>query len=469
MNDEVFQVDPPPPSNWFVDGLSDIGRCIRRVVSCNFQKIGVTERESEKLTFSRTPISSSLVQSYAAWRRSALWIATAALLLHAVVLFASFERTETSVRRNARKSAEELVKQQRKQMEAQNPAFAFQQINEEQRRRQEREQVKTIENNTVKQLGKSNLQLVDTLVWLGHTGLIAGIILVLFSAVFWADLRRSRLLSRIGWSVMFFVPILLAFLPASSLMEFGHIDDPTVRKTVTRTLGVAIGLSVFVGLGAKVIAIFPGVIRSSMSLKTLLPESATPGWIVAMIAPLYALVLLLMLLTANQIGGSVFLLLGAICLTIAPAVYIVCAKALVRPRGPKGVSSVVNRIRLTAVGFNVLGIVFVSIFVIDLELLEFSDVVNFVLGLIGSVLLLTVVVSDLVVSLLRAGYLQSQDFQESRLRENLDRRFAALAEIGNEEAAGRPQFENPPPLPIPSRDRAEDSIATVDESAFLPE
>jgi hypothetical protein len=443
---------PPRQSNAFLRAMVEVGRSFRRVLACNFQKTRVTEGEHAKMAFSRSPITSPIVQSYVAWRKSALWITTIALSIHAIVLFVSFERTETAVRRSTRETVEKQLEQQRKQNRSRaerSASFRLSQPSSSERRRQERRLIENREDKTVENLGQSNLTLIDILTWIGHGGIIVGIILVLLSAIFWSNLPRSRVLARWGWGIMFLVPVILAFLPVSTLMDFSHIDSEETRKTLVRSLGTLVALSVFVGLGAKVVAIFPGVIRSSMALKTLLPESAVPGWIVSLIAPIYMLVLMLLLVTINQIGGSVLLIIGALCLMLGPMVYVVCAKAIVRPHSAREVSTVVNRIRFLAVSFSLSGIIMVSIFILDLEILELSDVLNFVLSVVGTVLLLTVVVTDLVVNVLKYGYLQGQGFQESQLREMLDRRFRALAEIGKAVAIEGENDLAPPPLPPP--------------------
>ena len=58
---------------------------------------------------------------------------------------------------------------------------------------------------------------------------------------------------------------------------------------------------IFLVLLMAVLAVFPGIIRSSMGLKTMLPESSVPGWIVTLIAPIYLLVVLVREWRAGEI------------------------------------------------------------------------------------------------------------------------------------------------------------------------
>jgi len=102
MSSPEFESRPSPPvDNPFVRFWVDVWRCIRRVVTSNFQTTRVTDREAGKLAFSGTPISEPVGQSYAAWRRSALWIAAIALFIHVIILFSTFQTTETAFREAA--------------------------------------------------------------------------------------------------------------------------------------------------------------------------------------------------------------------------------------------------------------------------------------------------------------------------------------------------------------------------------
>ena len=47
------------------------------------------------------------------------------------------------------------------------------------------------------------------------------------------------------------------------------------------------------------------MIRSSMTLKTLVPESPMTGWAAALVAPLYSIFLLVVFALVNQAYGNV--------------------------------------------------------------------------------------------------------------------------------------------------------------------
>lgn len=449
---EVFTTEPPrsQPSG-FVRFWAGAGRAVLRVVAGNFQKTRPSDAESAALSFSATPITEPVGQSYAVWRRSALWIAAVALFVHAIVLFSTFRFAETRVRETARNTSKKEVELIRK-VYRKNPATAegAARVNQAARRelwkmRNERSYQKQMEEEFVKRAGSSNLQLLDTVTLISYSIVAISCVLVLLSAVFWTNIRLSRLLSRIGWGIMFATPVLLGLLPLSKLMDFSHLSDAE-RKGVVIGLGLFFAFDVFVKEGSKIIAIFPGIIRSSMGLKTLLPESATPGWIVALITPIYTLMLLLTMITVNQLQGNWLLFFAALCLMTAPLIYLIFAKAIVRPHEAKEIGSVITPIRLAIGILTTVGLVLLSIWVLDLPMVSFGDVFKFIFGLIANVLLLTVVVTDIVIQTMRLGYIQSRGFHQSRMRQMLDRRFAALAQLGRSQTESESDVA-PPPMP----------------------
>lgn len=479
----IFEPEPQSPiydtePNAFVRFWIDVGRCLRRVVAINFQKTRVTDREAAKLASSATPITETVGQSYAAWRRSALWIAGVALFVHVIILFSTFRFQETQVRNavavSERKQLDQLRKANRRnpmevrQMAMQNPMTIGPRYAAIQSSRAEREYIKRMQDTTVKNFGASNLAMLDAIILIGNFVVLVCAVLVILSAVFWNRLRRSKWLARIGWLVLFLSPVLLGLLPLSQLMDFGHVD-PQFRKGIVYAIGAMFAIQVFAKESVKVLAVFPGIIRSSMGLKTLLPESAVPGWIVALIAPIYMLFVLLFVVTVNQLQGGWLLMSAAVCLMAAPAVYLFFGKVIVQPRRADEIGSVVNPIRMAAAGLSVVGLVLFSFWVLDLPGIDLGDVFKIVFGLIANVLLLTVVVTDFIVEKLHTGYIQSRGFEGTRQQETLDRRFAALAQFGRAST----DTGTPAPPPLQQTDGVEpanpfDAPRESDDSLVLP-
>ena len=61
-------------------------------------------------------------------------------------------------------------------------------------------------------------------------------------------------LARWGWYVLIGTPLLLAILPWSRMLDFGHLDDQK-RDAMKSMLGIALGLGMFMMLAPKLLSI----------------------------------------------------------------------------------------------------------------------------------------------------------------------------------------------------------------------
>jgi hypothetical protein len=360
--------------------------CVTRTFTANFQKGGATERERRALESAATPVVNPLAQSYAVWRRATLWVAAASLVGLSLIELFSHTSFETTL--------EESNQQQ----------FA-------------------------QALGESNLKTIDSLLVIMMLSTWAAAALAVVAALRWSDLKRSRRFARLGWLFLFITPLVLSAIPVTSLLDLDHIPSEQ-RATVTSIVGVLFGLGFFVTIAPKALSLFPGIIRSSMTLKTLLPESAVPGWASVLVAPLYAIFLLVVLTLLIQSGGSLLLLAGILCLMAAPAVYLWHAKDVLRPHTPEEANKIVGRRRSQAMLFNLGGFALIGIYILDSAMFDFWDLLKLVFSIEGSVWLLCVISSDLLLALLRTGHEQSRDFHGSELYRSLDEKFAGLKKLG---------------------------------------
>ena len=72
--------------------------------------------------------------------------------------------------------------------------------------------------------------------------------------------------------------------------------------------------------------------------QTLLPEHAAPGWVAAIVGPLYAVFLVVMITILNQMTGNLVLVAGIVCLMIAPLVLVRAARELLRRSSSRAAS-----------------------------------------------------------------------------------------------------------------------------------
>lgn len=358
-------------------------RAVRRYTRSDFTVEHATSSERELLAAATPPIEASSAQDYVAWRRSLLWLSGIALLLVGLLQIVTF----TTMKEMLGGQVSEAV----------------------------------------------DLGTVDGVFGFLILPVFVGGGLALWAATRWRDVRASRRLARIGFLVSFLTPFVVAAIPIQELLEHGQLP-PQDLQALNLMLGTMVGLRFSFVLGPRAIALFPGIIRSSIALKTLLPESPMPGWTAALLAPLYAIFLLVVFALIIQVQGNLLLLLGLACLMVSPLVYVWKARAVLRPHSVEEIGSVIRPVRARASLFTILGVVFFGIFLVDLEV-GFLDLLLFVLSVAGNVLLLTVVGADFFLALMKHGHDQSRDLVRSDLETRLEQRFddltaAGLAELG---------------------------------------
>jgi len=401
--------------------------CAQRVIRSDFQTERATDLERQKLASAKHPIVNPMVQDFVSWRRSVLWIAAGLIALYAVIEVLSFRTFVATMRPQLSKMYDQY------NANGQVPISRQDFIDQ-----------------SISQFGRGNAAVIDALEVLLTLSVFVSAVFLVLAARSWKSIRVSRLLSRIGWGVMFVTPFVVYFFPITALMDFKHVADRAMRDQQRTAMGTMFALGVFMTIAPKAIALFPGIIRASIGLKTLVPESASPGWAAAIMAPLYAIFLLTMVSVVNQAQGDVFLILGVICYMIGPMVYLVFAKRMVRPHTAEETSTIVRPLRHLAGGFTLAGTLLVAIFVLRLPQLSFGDALGFLVGVGGNLLLMTVVASDLILALLYQSYRQARAFAGTTLEASLDIKFAALSQVGFTSLIGDVNAQQPSSATAPT-------------------
>ncbi len=451
-----------------------IQRAALRAFVGGFRKDTLTDGERAKLE--SAGVSEPLVQNYAAWRKALLWGSGIMLTIGLLLSLANYKDFETQYREGLRASFETAMEQQREAMADGGQTQQYrQQLNQLEQTSEQYDQqiqyyrsmgneyqaqllenqqaqidqqiavaqaalgmevddsqVEALVDEQVKNFGRDNMETIDGVTWTLTIVQMIGIILIMNAAKFWHNILRSRFLARSAWLVLLFVPMLIGLVPASVLVDFSQIDDPEMAKQMTMIMGLAFGLTYLSILGPKVIAIFPGTIRSAMALKVLLPESPAPGWLVAIFAPIYALSMFVITIFLNQIGANLGILVGMLCITAAPLIYIFRAKDVLRPHSAEELGPIVQQARLFSAIANLVGIVFIGTNILEMEELNLEpyQIISFFVGVLGSMWLLAVFSADLFLALFRTEYVQSKAFHATSLEKNLGEKFETLTAAG---------------------------------------
>lgn len=172
----------------------------------------------------------------------------------------------------------------------------------------------------------------------------------------WADPRDTRRRLRWAWAIALLVPVLLMQLPLADILA---PDDPEladlesqgaggVVRLVRDVQGTLIGVMAFLMSLPGLTSLFPGAIRAGLLVKTLLPGRSMGAVLATFLAPMYALLLLVLLTFFQQLGGSGFFLLGALLLFAGPLLAMRPGWALVGPLTPEEASGPMRRYRLVS-------------------------------------------------------------------------------------------------------------------------
>jgi hypothetical protein len=244
----------------------------------------------------------------------------------------------------------------------------------------------------------------------------------------WTKVNRTRSMVRLSWFFLFVVPILLALIPVSKLLGGEHFSSLGERQM----FGIMWGTIMVLTIAPSLLGLFPAIIRSSLTIKTLIPESPMPGWVAAIVAPFYALFFLIFLVLSIQVG-EMMLSLGMLCFALAPLVILMQSGRLVQPAEEAEAIRIVLAVRRKSLLSMLIGlgaVLFWFLQNLDSWNLEFLSVVTFVFRLLASFTILTVVTSDFLVGMFKIANDREALLRSGGMADALSNRFADLANLG---------------------------------------
>jgi len=231
---------------------------------------------------------------------------------------------------------------------------------------------------------------------------LVGTCLALFAVWSWRRLRTSTRYARAAWVLWVLGPLPLLLLPMAHLFDLNLVDSLKTSATQIRYLLTVTAPAVF--------ALLPGALRAALVLERFLPESRAPGQITLLAAPACTVIYLLPLGVLAQLAFQWGLYLGLLLIACSPLVQLLAVRSLLRRDTPKRAARLVWTIVVIQGGLAGLGVVLIVTWLGEHPLLRAwlgQISLTWVLGLVARVLasqwLTTVVVTDLVVSLLHQG------------------------------------------------------------------
>ena len=391
-----------------------------RILVSNFTKGHASAEERKQLENAALPVRSPMAQNYAAWRRAMLWFAGIGLGIAAMIHLIS----------------------------------------------------------TFTQIFGKHIPFIMRVINFGMVALQAGAAaMIILAAVRWAQISRSRRMARWGWVLGFFGPLLLFLLPIRQLgsnrewltflyaqqgaehatqvvqasdAEIAQIMAGAQGTTILMTLGLGFAMYAMFLLVPRVFGLFPGLVRSCMTLRTLVPESPLPGYVLAVITPLYATLLLVIMGLAAQ-AGSGPLFFGLVALLVSPILVLKNLRSLSKPASTEEMNEHLAPLRLKMSISTMVGIAFILAMMgqyWETLNLEWHTIASLAGQLLGNIFVVTVVAADFLLSLMRFSFDVDKALDGTPLYATMAQRYADLSQVKFtqlvEEAPAPPPIAPPP-------------------------
>ncbi|HTE54631.1 MAG TPA: hypothetical protein VK698_27445 [Kofleriaceae bacterium] len=226
----------------------------------------------------------------------------------------------------------------------------------------------------------------------------------------WTNWHRQRRVLAIGWLAFFLMPFVFYLYPLRSAMDEVLAQqagtDPRVAQAFSGLFGMIASVVAMIQLAPKAISLMPGLLRGALTSKLLFPGSSGPGWLMLLLAPIYALFMYVVLIIPYQITGSGYFVPAMIGLIGAQIWLGRMAFQLARPERLEEALALVRKVRTTYFVLNLIGLVFVVIGLSQLlkQLhIPFWSGVQVLFSLLVNVLLLTLIATDQIVANLVRG------------------------------------------------------------------
>lgn len=263
-------------------------------------------------------------------------------------------------------------------------------------------EAKTQTDQMVEQFGESNVGIINALMiglWLS---VLASLVFQVLAARAWADWRRSRKLALIAAGLVLVPQLLAMLIPWGALMDFKHLEAQGAQQMTAMKTGIQLMVLIAVLMTALPFfyGLFNGVLRASLSTKTLVPASIVCGWGSMLLAVTIAVPWFIIMSIVDQMQADALIVLGVVCLLAAPLSIVLKARRLGMPLTSEEASAVVSKAKKLLTGLNAGGMLLLLYYLSEKDFIGTSDVISLVLHYFGNLMLISVVAVDLLVLLL---------------------------------------------------------------------
>lgn len=194
-------------------------------------------------------------------------------------------------------------------------------------------------------------------------------------------------------------------------------------------LAVQMTVLALVTLLPRILGMFPGIVRASITLRTLVPESPLPGYVIALIEPLYGLLLFVFVVIAAQVGNG-FLFFGFAFLLGSGYLIMRDVRQLAKPMDATAMNAHLKPLRMRMLISTMLGLLLLLGGFWDFfTSIGFWTILSVVCHLLGNIILLTAVGADFLLGLMKYSFDQEKQLRATPLHADLESRFADLAQV----------------------------------------
>jgi hypothetical protein len=136
----------------------------------------------------------------------------------------------------------------------------------------------------------------------------------------WGNHNMSTRCVSYGWTTSLIMPLWPALLPIDYLIksEFKQNIDASIR--------IYLGIAYSLQLLPLIVTVPAGLVKASLRIRGLLPESSLAGWFIVMVSPITPLMIFAAIVLLTQSFGDAILLVGTILLMVSPLLYVMRRK-----------------------------------------------------------------------------------------------------------------------------------------------
>ena len=171
--------------------------------------------------------------------------------------------------------------------------------------------LKDVELDSFNGLGKL-AQLAPTIaVWI----LAAATIVALLN---WSTPAKSARILVAGWAASIILPVVAALCPIDWLLKDGVEQANAGQMPLIRLF---LGVGYAINLLPTVLSFPSGIIRGATRIKSMLPTSTVSGWSLMVLAPMYSMFFVIAMIVIAQVAGNPLLVIGTLLVAASPFIH----------------------------------------------------------------------------------------------------------------------------------------------------